>query len=284
MRVLVTDQSLPTPSWMFLHGVRRQCLVMRVFTCQRELLLVLEDLAKEPHEPLQWSSLKALTIRMAELALTLAKRVRELIRLPSQLTPVACILLHGDLSDATLRMNSSFVSKSIRSLFRSRAKQLDGFCPPSHAGEKEAVISCLWAMMMEWLEKLYQRSVSLNGSKPSKREKTLLLWSVHSGSMVGVSGPFQWFECRGHIYSSDMVYALSVHKVVSLCHDGCISWKWLLLWVLVNHSQPALMRKRCVSPLFTHDPIWTLYITLHFLNAPWWVGVMRWGFCLWPGT
>ena len=101
----------------FLQGVRRL-----------RLPLVLEALVTEPFEPLELSSLKALLWKTALLlALTSAKRVSELTALSVH---PSCLLIRGDQSGATLRPNPSFVPKSLRSAFRSRAIQLGGFFPP----------------------------------------------------------------------------------------------------------------------------------------------------------
>jgi len=85
---------------------------------QWDLPLVLEALVTEPFEPLELSSLKALSWKTALLlALTSARRVSELAALSVH---PSCLLSRGDRSGATLRPNPSFVPKSRRSSFRSR--------------------------------------------------------------------------------------------------------------------------------------------------------------------
>ena len=89
---------------------------------QWDLPLVLEALVTGPFEPLERSSLKALSWKTALLlALTSAKRVFELTALSVH---PSCLNIRGDQSGATLRPNHSFTPKSIRSSFRSRAIQL----------------------------------------------------------------------------------------------------------------------------------------------------------------
>ena len=66
----------------FLQGVRRQRPVVHASSPQWDLPLVLEALVTEPFEPLELSSLKALSLKTALLlALTSAKRVCELTAL-----------------------------------------------------------------------------------------------------------------------------------------------------------------------------------------------------------
>ena len=55
----------------------------------------------------------------------------------------SCLLIRGDRSGATLRPNPSFVPKSLRSAFRSRAIQLGGFSLPPHGGDREAKLHLL---------------------------------------------------------------------------------------------------------------------------------------------
>jgi len=78
----------------FLLGVRRQLPVVHTSSPQWDLPLVLKALVTEPFEPLERSSLKALSLKAALLlALTSAKRVSELTALsvhPSYL------LIRGD--------------------------------------------------------------------------------------------------------------------------------------------------------------------------------------------
>ena len=91
---------------------------------QWDLPLVLEALVTEPFEPLELSSLKALSWKTALLlALTSAKIVSELTALSVH---QSCLLIRGDRSGATLRPNPSFVPKRLRSAFRSRGIQLGG--------------------------------------------------------------------------------------------------------------------------------------------------------------
>ncbi|KAK5898201.1 hypothetical protein CgunFtcFv8_015639 [Champsocephalus gunnari] len=108
----------------FLQGVRRQRPVVHASAPQWDLPLVLEALVTEPFEPLELSSLKALSWKTALLlALTSAKRVSELTALSVH---PSCLLIRGDRSGATLRPNPSFTPKSMGSSFRSRAIQLGG--------------------------------------------------------------------------------------------------------------------------------------------------------------
>jgi len=90
---------------------------------------------------LELSSLKALSLKTALLlALTSAKRVSELTALSVH---PSCLWIRGDRSGATLRPNPSFVPKSLRSSFRSRAIQLGGFSLPPHIGDREAKLHLL---------------------------------------------------------------------------------------------------------------------------------------------
>ncbi|KAK5928408.1 hypothetical protein CgunFtcFv8_013474 [Champsocephalus gunnari] len=125
----------------FLQGVRRLRPVVHASTPQWDLPLVLEALASGPFEPLELSSLKALSWKTALLlALTSAKRVSELTALSVH---PSCLRILGDRSGATLRPNPSFVPKSLRSAFRSRAIQLGGFSLPPHGGDREAKLHLL---------------------------------------------------------------------------------------------------------------------------------------------
>ena len=100
----------------------RQRPVVHASALQLDLPLVLEALVTEPFEPLELSSLKALSWKTALLlALTSAKRVSELTALSVH---PSCLMIRGDQSGATLRPNPSFVPKSLRSAFRSRFIQL----------------------------------------------------------------------------------------------------------------------------------------------------------------
>lgn len=86
-------------------------------------------------------SLKVLSIKTALLlALTAAKRVCELAAL---LVHPSCSLLHCDYSRATFRPSPSSVPKNIRRSFRSRVVQLDTFCLPPHAWDREAKLHLL---------------------------------------------------------------------------------------------------------------------------------------------
>ena len=93
------------------------------------------------YEPVENSSLKALSFKTTLLlALTSVKTVSELCAL---LVHPRCVLLCGDHSVATFRLNPSFFLKNIRSSFRSRTIQLEAFCPPPHGdvrGGKTAFI------------------------------------------------------------------------------------------------------------------------------------------------
>ncbi|KAL3060782.1 hypothetical protein OYC64_015181 [Pagothenia borchgrevinki] len=125
----------------FLQGVRRLRPVVHASAPQWDLPLVLEALVTGPFEPLELSSLKALSWKTALLlALTSAKRVSELTALSVH---PSCLLIRGDQSGATLRPNPSFVPKSLRSEFRSRAIQLGGFSLPPHGGAREAKLHLL---------------------------------------------------------------------------------------------------------------------------------------------
>ena len=125
----------------FLQGVRRQRPVVHTSSLQWDLPLVLEALVTEPFEPLEHSSLKALSLKAALLlALTSAKRVSELTALSVH---PSCLLIRGDHGGTTLRPNPSFVPKKLRSSFRSRVIQLNGFSLPSHIGAREAKLHLL---------------------------------------------------------------------------------------------------------------------------------------------
>ena len=79
--------------------------------------LVLEALVSDPYEPLECSSLKALSFKtVLLLALTSAKRVSELCALSAHPN---CLVLRGNHSSVTLRQNPSFVPENMSS-FRSR--------------------------------------------------------------------------------------------------------------------------------------------------------------------
>ena len=102
---------------------------------------MLEALVTEPFEPLELSSLIALSWKTALLlALTSAKRVSELTALSVH---PSCLVIWGDQSGATLRPNPSFVPKSLKSAFRSRASQLGGFNLPPPSGSREAKLHLL---------------------------------------------------------------------------------------------------------------------------------------------
>jgi len=135
MRDLAAGQPLVNRLWrLFLQGVRRQCPVVHVSTPQWDLPLVLEAMVTEPFVPLELSSLKALSLKTALLlALTLAKRVCELTALSMH---PSCLLIRGDRSGATPRPN-------LRSSFRARAIQLEGFSLPTHIGDREAKLHLL---------------------------------------------------------------------------------------------------------------------------------------------
>jgi len=125
----------------FLQGVRRQRPVTRTSVPQWELPLVLEALTRDPYEPLECSSLKALSFKTALLlALTSAKRVSELCALTVH---PSCLLIRGDRSGAILKPNPSFFPKNIRSSFRSRVIQLEAFHPPPHRDSREAKLHLL---------------------------------------------------------------------------------------------------------------------------------------------
>lgn len=125
----------------FLQGVRRLRPATRTSVPQWELPLVLEALTRDPYEPLDRSSLKALSFKTALLlALTSAKRVSELCALSVH---PSCLLLRGDCSGAVLKPNPSFVPKNIRSSFRSRIIQLEAFHPPPHGDSREAKLHLL---------------------------------------------------------------------------------------------------------------------------------------------
>ena len=125
----------------FLQGVRRRRPVTRTSVPQWELPLVLEALCKGPYEPIERSSLKALSLKTAFLlALTSAKRISELCAL--SVNP-SCLLIRGDRSGATLRPNPAFVPKNIRSSFRSRDIHLEAFHLPPHGDPSQAKLHLL---------------------------------------------------------------------------------------------------------------------------------------------
>ena len=125
----------------------RQRPVVHASSPQWDLPLVLEAVVTEPFEPLELSSLKVLSLKTALLlALTSARGVSELAALSVH---PSCLLIRGDPSGATLRPNPSFVPKNLRSLFRSRVIQLNGFILPPHIGDREAKLHLL-CRCMRW--------------------------------------------------------------------------------------------------------------------------------------
>ena len=105
---------------------------MHASSPQWDLPLVLEALVTEPFEPLELSSL------MEDSVATCLDFSQDIVR-----ADPSCLLIRGVRSGATLRPNPSFVPKSRRSLFRSRAIQLGGFNLPPHIGAREAKLHLL---------------------------------------------------------------------------------------------------------------------------------------------
>ncbi|XP_034057473.1 uncharacterized protein LOC117536645 [Gymnodraco acuticeps] len=232
----------------FLQGVRRQHPVVHVSTPQWDLPLVLKALVTEPFEPLELSSLKALSLKTALLlAFTLAKRVCELTALSVHLS---CLFIRGDRSGATLRPNPSFVPKNLRSLFRSRAIQLDGFSLPPHTGDRKATLHLLCPVRA--LACYVGRKASIGRTEllfvcfgdgvagKALSKKRLTGWLCECISHAGREslshwGPcilYTWYgcvdslvqrrKCGGHIHGGVLVYVRPVNKVLSFGHVGLI--------------------------------------------------------------
>jgi len=182
---------------------------VHVSTPQWDLPLVLEALVTEPFEPLELSSLKALSWNTALLlALTSANRVSELTALSVH---PSCLLIRGDQSGATLRPNPSFVPKSLRSAFRLRAIHLGGFSLPPHSGARESKLHLLCpvralACYVE-LTAAYRRTEWASDPLPGRNTLTFFLRSAH-WAHTGLESPPHYSphtlctgsvsECGGH--------------------------------------------------------------------------------------
>ena len=227
---------------------------MHASASQWDLPLVLEALVTEPFEPLELSSLKALSWKTALLlALTSAKRVSELTALSVH---PSCLLIRGDRSGATLRPNPSFTPKSMRNSFRSRAIQLGGFNLPPHIEAREAKLHLLcpvralacYVERTAAIRRTEQLFVCFGDGVAGKAlsKKCLTGWlcgcithaygragralptgvRAHSTRAVPVSNSLiQQRECRRYMHVGVLVYARLLHKMLSPGHV------WLLLVV-----------------------------------------------------
>jgi len=233
---------------------------MRASAPQWDLPLVLEALVTEPFEPLELSSLKALSWKTALLlALTSAKRVSELTALSVH---PSCLLIRGDRSGETLR------PKSRRSAFKSRAIQLGDFSLPPHGEAREAklhllcpvrVLACYVELTVA-LRCTEQLFVCFGGRVTGKAlSKKRLAWhalrrhctrqrtgreslprggpcALHT-SCGCVNSFIQRCECGGYMHGGVLVNARPLHKVLSL------GYVWLFLSVCACWGNTGLVRR-----------------------------------------